>query len=198
MAETPARSRSLEERLTTWIRLFGGVMLAVCAMAVLFIMLARLGVLGFGGLGEPDLPTGKDPAVLGNVDRHWKLETLEGQERTFGSFAGRVVFVNVWATWCPPCVAEVPSIQDLHDAVKDQGVEFVMVTIEPPDDVLRFVAAKGWHVPVYVARGNMPDVFQCTAIPTTFVVNRRGEVVFRHTGAADWNTAAFRDFLRGL
>jgi thiol-disulfide isomerase/thioredoxin len=149
-------------------------------------------------LKAPELPSGPNIPALGRADPGWKLETLDGQEVSFGRFHGTAVFLNVWATWCPPCVAEVPSIQALYDAVKDEGVAVVLVTAEPPETVRPFVAKKGWHVPVYIARGGVPAVFHTGAIPATFLLNRRGEVVYRHTGSADWNAEDCRGFLRRL
>jgi thiol-disulfide isomerase/thioredoxin len=149
-------------------------------------------------LKAPELPTGPNVPVLGRADPGWKLETLDGQEVSFDRFHGTTVFLNIWATWCLPCVAEVPSIHALYDAVKDEGVAVVLVTEEPPEAARRFVAKKGWHVPVYIARAGVPAVFDTGAIPATFLLNRRGEVVYRHTGSADWNTEACRGFLRRL
>ncbi len=126
------------------------------------------------------------------------LETLDAKEVSFGSFQGRTVFLNIWATWCSPCVGEIPSIQKLHDAVNEQGIAVVLVTTEQPEEVHRFVRKKGWHVPVYVARRGLPAIFETHAIPATFFINRRGEVVYQHTGRADWNTDACRSFLRRL
>jgi thiol-disulfide isomerase/thioredoxin len=146
----------------------------------------------------PHFPSGPDLTVLGNTDAGWTLQALDGQEVSFGSLQGRAVFLNIWATWCPPCIAEVPSIQDLHDALKDEGVAVVLITPDPLDEVRPFVEKKAWHVPVYVARRGVPPVFRTETIPATFILNRRGEVVYRHTGRADWNTEECRAFLRRL
>jgi thiol-disulfide isomerase/thioredoxin len=161
---------------------------------------------GLGGLVQswvlrtepPPLPSGPNLPVLGLADAGWKLETLDGQEVSFGTFQGRAVFLNVWATWCLPCVAEVPSIQDLYDTVKDEGVAVVLVTEEPLETVRPFVERKRWHVPVYLARRGLPAALQTSAIPATFLINHRGEVIYRHTGRADWNTEDCRTFLRRL
>jgi thiol-disulfide isomerase/thioredoxin len=162
------------------------------AIALVIVVVMRI------GSSMPVSFPASSPPVLGVVDPRWTLESLDGKQLSFGSLAGRVVFVNIWATWCPPCVAEVPSIQDLYDSVKDRGVAVVLVTQEDPEHVRRFVAEKGWNVPVFIARDGIPQVFQCDAIPTTFIVNRRGEVVYQHTGGVDWNTSECREFLLGL
>ena len=70
-------------------------------------------------LDSPSLPSGADLPILGRVEAGWTLETLDGKEVSFRSFQGQAVLLNIWATWCPPCVAEIPSIQELHDALTD-------------------------------------------------------------------------------
>lgn len=146
---------------------------------------------------QPSLPDGPELTVIGKVDPDWKLLTLDGQEVPFSTFQGRAVFLNIWATWCRPCLMEIPSIQDLHDALKDEGVAVILVTQESPDRVRRFVEQREWHVPVYVT-GRLPAVIQTDGIPATFALNRRGEIVYRHVGMADWNTEKCRAVLRRL
>jgi thiol-disulfide isomerase/thioredoxin len=165
--------------------------------ALLPIIFSLLGLVS-SRLNRPHLPSGPDLPVLAQIDAGWKLETLDGQEVSFDSFRGRAVFLNIWATWCPPCVAEMPGIQDLYDAVNEEGVVVALVTREPPETVRPFVARKGWHAPVYLARHGVPPALQTSAIPATFFLNRRGEVVYRHTGGADWNTEDCRGLLRRL
>ena len=157
----------------------------------------NLSPLAIPSLGGADFPGRTDQHVLGVADPAWPLRTLEGKEVPFGSFQGRVVFLNVWATWCPPCVAEIPSIQVLRDSLKNDEVDVVLVTQELPETVRSFVEKKGWNLPIYIARG-VPEVFATEGIPATFVVNRRGEVVFNHIGGMDWNTNECREFLRRL
>jgi thiol-disulfide isomerase/thioredoxin len=183
------------------IRLYPFLVCIFLSLTVYAGLGALLGVvlqLGITRWERPQLPSGPDLPVLGRVDPGWKLETLDGQDVSFGSFQGRAVFLNIWATWCLPCVAEVPSIQDLHDALKDEGVAVVLVTQETPEAVRAFVEKKGWHVPIYLARSGVPVALQSDGIPATFLLNRRGEVLYRHIGRADWNTEDCRAFLRRL
>lgn len=177
---------------------------ALVRLAVVVALVAGV-VLLYGAIhswalrqNTPSFPAAADLPVLGKADPGWKLETLDGHEVTFGSFQGRTVFLNIWATWCPPCIAEIPSIEFLNDSVKDDGVAMVLVSPEPLDEVAAFVKKRGWHVPIYVAREGMPLVFQTANVPTTYIVNRRGEIVFQHIGRADWNTEECREFLRRL
>jgi thiol-disulfide isomerase/thioredoxin len=167
-------------------------------VAVIFVVAAFLQ----SWLAQPgsstQLPSGPDLPILGHADPDWALESLDGKKLTFGSFKGRTVFLNIWATWCGPCVGEIPSIQDLYDAIENDGVAVVLVSEEGRDKVRQFVANKNLHVPVYLAPEGMSPVFQTNGIPATFIINRRGEIVFQQVGSADWNSEDCRRLLRQL
>lgn len=136
--------------------------------------------------------------VAGQADYNWSLRSLDGAEVPLASFQGKVLFLNVWATWCGPCVAEMPSIQKLHESLKGQDVTFVLVSEEKADTVSHFVQRQEFTVPVYVSAGKLPQTFNTPGIPATFIVDRDGSIVYRHVGAADWNSAPCRDFLHSL
>ena len=141
-----------------------------------------------------------DPAQLGSVgemDYAWTVTALDGTELRVEQFRDKVLFVNIWATWCAPCVAEMPSIQALHDTLKDQGVVFLLVSEEDADTVKDFASSRGLTVPVYVS-GKLPTVFDSRGIPATFVANRSGKLVWRHFGAASWNTDSCQKLFRSL
>lgn len=151
-----------------------------------------------GGAARPNLPAQADPPALGNPDPAWSFRSLNGQAMTLGELKGKVVFVNVWATWCGPCVKEMPSIQALFDSVKADDVAFVIVTDEKADHVRKFVADRGWTLPIYITESQLPEAFHTEGIPATFVLNPRGEIVYTAVGSADWNTDEVRGFLRKL
>ncbi|MBI1750706.1 MAG: TlpA family protein disulfide reductase [Acidobacteria bacterium] len=136
-------------------------------------------------------------ATLGEREYGWKLRSLDGREATFGEYRGKVVFVNVWATWCGPCVAEMPGIQALYDAVEQEGAAFVLVSEEKEGTVKSFVEQARYSFPVFTT-GQIPEVFETRGIPATFIVNRQGAIVYKHLGSADWNTDSCRKLLRAL
>jgi thiol-disulfide isomerase/thioredoxin len=150
------------------------------------------------GLLRPDtsLPN-KGPAEASYDMRLRSLAT--GEPVGFEQFRGKVVFLNFWATWCPPCVAELPGIQALYDRQLGDRVAFVLVaTGDEADKVRKFIARKGYTVPVYLLDGPLPPAYASRVVPTTFVLSPAGQVVARHEGLADYDTEAFRDFLGGL
>lgn len=123
----------------------------------------------------------------------WRHRTLAGEDVEFAALASGVVFVNVWATWCGPCVAELPSIARLRTSLASHDIAFVVVSTESPDTVREFAADMEADLPL-VTTDELPEAFRTPAIPATFVV-RNGQIVYRHVGAADWSNEEFRAWL---
>nr|WP_299175751.1 TlpA disulfide reductase family protein [uncultured Allomuricauda sp.] len=133
--------------------------------------------------------------TLSNYD--WRLTDLEGNRANFDANRGEVVLVNLWATWCPPCVAELPSLDKLY---KDYGdkVNFVFVTNEEGGKVKQFLDKKGYDLPVYFGASQVPEEFFSKSIPATYVINKSGKIVVDEKGAANWNSGRIRKLLDQL
>ena len=128
-----------------------------------------------------------------------KASDLEGVEIDFASFKGRVLVLNFWATWCAPCIAEMPSLARLEEATSDLDVELACVSRESMEVVGRFIAKRGdMGVPIFLLDGDPPDCFITRGIPATFVVDKNGLIVLSHTGAAAWDADSVVGFVRGL
>jgi thiol-disulfide isomerase/thioredoxin len=127
----------------------------------------------------------------------WKLTDTEGKRFDFATQKGEVVLVNFWATWCPPCVAEMPSMQKLYDAYGGK-VTFMFVTTEDPQKVAAFLERKGYTVPVYYPQTEAPKTLDHKLLSTTYVVDREGKIVVAETGASDWNSDKVHTLLDGL
>ena len=126
------------------------------------------------------------------------LADAEGGLHRFSEFRGKVVLVNLWATWCPPCIAEMPGLENLYQKTKGE-VAFVMISRDRDFELARkFVARKCYHFPIYHARGALPPELSGNAIPATFVIAPNGRVAYTHTGMADYDHPEIEEFLRGL
>ena len=131
------------------------------------------------------------------ADYNWKLEDLSEQPVPFSRFKGKTVFLNIWATWCPPCVREMPSIARLagNPRLKGKNIEFVCVsTDDSTDKVVRFVRDKNWPMTVLRAE-SLPPVFLTEAIPATYIITPGGRIVAAEVGANDWDRTEVVAFL---
>lgn len=122
---------------------------------------------------------------------------MDSEEINFSQSEGKVAIVNFWATWCPPCVAEMPSFQKLYDDYGQQ-VDFYFVSSENADKLNRFIGKHDYDLPVYLQTYQAPGQLQSNALPTTYVISKSGEIAIRETGAADWNSKKMREILDAL
>ena len=127
-------------------------------------------------------------------DFNWQLQDRKGQEVNLKTFKGQVIVVNLWATWCPPCVAEMPSFQKLYNDYGDKVI-FLFIANDDPDKVDRFLAKNGYDLPVFFQTSSAPEAMSSNALPTTYIINSKGSIVASKVGAADWNSNRVRSLL---
>lgn len=125
------------------------------------------------------------------------LRNLEQERVTQRIGDGRITFLSFWATWCAPCVAELPSIEALYQDYKDR-IDFVLVTHENPEVVQGFLDKKEFDLPVYFPAAVPPEILQSKSIPTNFLIDNEGNLLIKETGAANWNSKKVRGLLDGL
>lgn len=158
-------------------------------------------------IGRP-APTADSPYAEMAVVRYkgappapdFSLSTLEGQIVTLSALRGQVVFLNFWATWCPPCREEMPSIERLHRELRDQGLVVLAVDVdESPERVAKFVKDFRLSFPVPLDAGsNLFSTYGAPGLPTTMLIDRRGRVVGMALGPRDWASDAARALIRTL
>jgi len=126
------------------------------------------------------------------------LRTLEGEAFAISQLKGKTIFINFWASWCPPCVAEMPNIQSLYQKVAKEDIAFVMISVDDDlEKAQKFIQRKGYDFPVYFLSGSLPKVYHTQSIPSTFVISPEAKIVFKHSGMADYDTKGFRTLLVG-
>lgn len=132
------------------------------------------------------------------ADFNMLLIDQAGKPTSLEDFKGKVIFMNIWATWCPPCIAEMPNINKLHKEMSKE-VAFVMLSVDDDFETAKaFNKRKGYNLPIYALQSHRPAMYQSSTIPTTYVINADGELVFTHKGMANYNTKKFKKFLKDL
>ncbi|MDR3342002.1 MAG: TlpA family protein disulfide reductase [Treponema sp.] len=118
------------------------------------------------------------------------LRVLNGGTVQLSRLKGTVVFLNFWATWCPPCRSEMPSMQVLYDRFRDRGLQFAAVDImEEGSDIAEFLGYFRLTFPVLLdTDGTVSDNYGINAIPTTFIIDRDGSIIAQAVGSRKWDT----------
>ena len=178
-----------------------GIMLSVVA----FLYFTGLLPVVIGGIQSVLLSTGlikpklEIPADMTDkqFDYRGKFQTFDGDQINLESYRGKTVFINLWASWCGPCRAEMPHISELYKSVQNEpDLEFLMIGID--NDIKKsagFLEGKSWTFPTVHASYGLNQSLQSQSIPTTLVVNPEGKIVFYQEGMSNFNTDEFRDFL---
>jgi thiol-disulfide isomerase/thioredoxin len=124
------------------------------------------------------------------------LIDLDGKQVNLQDFAGKKIFLNVWATWCPPCIREMPSIQKLYDSVDKEEVAIVLLSVDQNfGKVQPFMQARRLNMPAYGPAEQLPALFNTGSIPSTFIFDSTGKLVWKHVGMADYGSEEFKNFL---
>ncbi len=148
--------------------------------------------------GEIGLTEFESLALLPASAEALQLLDEEGEVHRLSEWESEVIFLNKWATWCAPCIAELPGIQKLYEEAGGQA-RFVMVTYDTDfDKARRFKEKKGFTFPIYQVYGFEPETFKTPSIPATFIFPLRQQEMYRYVGMRNYDTPEFNDFLKQL
>lgn len=128
---------------------------------------------------------------------NWPLQDLEGEKYNLREAEGDVALVNIWATWCPPCIAEMPSFENLYATYND-SVKFFFISYEQKEKLEAFLEKKNYSLPVFQPLSHAPQSLETSSLPTTYLISKSGEIVIEKTGAADWNSQNVRQIIDKL
>jgi Thiol-disulfide isomerase and thioredoxins len=116
---------------------------------------------------------------------------LDGSTLKLGDFKGKVLLLNFWATWCPPCRAEMPALESLWTKTKDKAFAIMGVSVgEKTQTVKDFIAKAGYSYPIFVDEdGELGSRFGARSIPTTYIIDKSGQAIAGKVGGAPYDGA---------
>jgi len=154
---------------------------------------------------DSQIMTGKEPASLKAIFQDagvhfvgeqeiqapdFTLQDLTGKSVHLTELQGKIVFLNFWATWCPPCRAEMPSIENLYNRYKEKDVHVLAVNLQEEAPVVRtFLEKNPFTFPIVLdSSGSTAQLYGIRGIPTTFILDRKGNVLGTLVGSREWDT----------
>jgi len=170
-------------------------------MKDLIRLAAVVAVLAAAAFGFVALQKRKGYALkVGGPAPTFALPALEGPPVDLEKLRGRVVIVNLWASWCAPCIEEMPALERLHRKLKDEGVVVLGVSADAEEKAIRGVLAKQ-PLTFTILRdpeGKMADKYHATGYPETFLVDKEGMLRETFIGPVEWDSPALVDRVRRL
>lgn len=150
------------------------------------------------GIIQPEMNIPKEKQH--NADYNFTLVSFDNGLTNMDSMRGKVIFLNFWASWCPPCRAEMPTIQNLYEKLKgNNNIAFVMISLDDnAEKAKKFINEKGYTFPTYFPAGRMPQMYNSGTIPSTFIISPQGKIVSKEIGMADYNTSKVYNFIQDL
>lgn len=150
------------------------------------------------------------PVITGEPAPDFVVTTMDGSMASVSDYAGKVVLLNIWATWCEPCRTEMPSMQRLYDAIDHEDFEILAISVDAPfgdvdafgrpgGDLDAFAQELGLTFPIM----HNPDseilrVYQTTGVPETFLIGRDGLIYKKVAGPTHWDAQANEELVRRL
>lgn len=122
-----------------------------------------------------------------------RLTSLKGEPIDLKLYKGKAVFINFWATWCTPCVLEMPAIRNAMDSLKNEDIEFLFASDESAEEIEGFEKKYSYHFSYY--RSNNIEELGIMTLPTTFIFDKNGKQVYSEIGYHNWDNRSNLDML---
>ena len=193
--------------------LIGMVLLLGILSAAKYYRMYKANIRAEARMKAPEKPEDRVPAVplegdayarnYGGINYDWALQRPGHAVEAFEDFKGKVLFINMWATWCGPCIIEMPSIEKLRERFENEpDLEFLLVTDESLGIVEEFSQTQGYEfaqtLPLYSSQKRRPVLLIGSGYPTTYIIDRFGYIRYKETGMANWNDESVEKYIRAL
>jgi peroxiredoxin len=148
------------------------------------------------GKGDEPLTALPDLAAAPRLN----LQTPDGGRVSLSEFRGKPLIVNFWATWCPPCLAEMPSLQRAWEQLDEEGIGVIAINVgEDAETIRKFTRQSPVTFPLPMdERSQVVQQWPVRGLPTTFVVDPKGRIAYMATGEREWDDPALLDLVRAL
>ena len=141
----------------------------------------------------------ENAVTLNDADYDIQLKGINTPSTNLKNLKGnKLVLLNFWGTWCPPCREEWPTIQKLYDSKKDK-VDFVLIAMQDKEeDVVKFLKDNNYTAPVYIAQSPVTANVLPKVFPTTFLLDKNGRILLKEDASKDWNSKSVHEFIDNI
>lgn len=172
-----------------------------------YLNLLRVVLIGFCILtvscSVQEIPKSRDisgPAVKGQLAPQFHVKDRNGQMHSLNDFRGKVVLVNFWATWCPPCIEEMPSMDNLQKKLDEEKFAVIAISVDDSwDPVDAYIKSSNLDLNIYSDfEGKVAKLYGTHKVPETYILSKEGTVVRKIMGVIDWTSPQIVSFLKEL
>jgi thiol-disulfide isomerase/thioredoxin len=153
------------------------------------------------GFFQPRLDSEEPKAITAaNALPDVTFKDTEGKTIHLADLKGKVVFLNFWATWCPPCIAEMPSINKLYEKLRSNpNIVFLIVDADHDfNKSVPFMKKRRFTMPICMLTSNVPETLVSNSIPTTTIIDKAGRITFHQEGSADYSNPKIATYLESI
>jgi len=172
------------------------------SILLIFLIIIGVGIIVLIQTKDSSFNLSVKPRLVKGVPApHFILPGLDGKMVSLADYKGKVVLLNIWATWCPPCVDEMPSMEKLHQELKGEAFEILAVSIDVSGAkaVLPFMEKHKLSFPALTdTKGALKNLYQTTGVPESFIIDKDGIIVEKVIGPRDWDTPGAIRYFRNL
>jgi len=158
--------------------------------AAILIFGAIFGNFAVNMFNQAPAPATETPSLIGSSLPEYRLLSLDGVRENSNQWLGKVQVINFWATWCPPCKREIPTLIEIQNDYHDRGVQVIGIALDDPKAVAKYVAEKGINYPVLAGDDDVVEVSEKLGndlgiLPYTVIADRTGKISFIRHGEVD-------------
>jgi thiol-disulfide isomerase/thioredoxin len=174
---------------------FFGVILSILILVGLTIFVSNQFIDNFD---QETLPL---PSLPNNIHIDYsqlQLTDVNNKLVDVGLFKDKVIFINLWATWCAPCIIELPTLIKLSEKLKNENVAMLFISPEGQEEILEFVEKEKHPKKLFFSASNTGEIFKNDGFPHTYIFDKKGRLVFNDMGASKWDDKSVVNYLKEL